>query len=451
MEPSQNPSKRLCRIQNPNPNSLPNVAGYEQSHVDLMISSFLSLPDLPSLSSPLSISSSFDRAVEKLFEASGDDSVQDLLTDRALQLASLLQDSTNRFSRKRASLHNSNSWSLSHDLTVKVFSMVDTKSLMQVSACCTMFKKCAMDSCCYSHIDLTTVNVRSSVVCSMILKAGKELRSLKVGCLEIFATPLLSKSCLAALSYNDGFLGNLVESLHIYNRNWLDEESLCGALSVCSNLTDLKIVRLVQSLDSVLRRLTRNCQHLFLEKELGYVKPYRIRGLSFERNCPNMTSLSLIGFDLSDRNAYHLIKGLRKLKYLNLSRTKRIKGRFFRDVSHDCKDSLLETLILQDCDSLEERDVCLFLNSLLIGNFRFIRHIDVSNTYGLIYGDRRCSKPVLPLEKLNEERPGFTFVAEFRTPASSSSSSSTSTSSSASSSSSSGNSSSCSGTDDDED
>ncbi|XP_019084360.1 PREDICTED: F-box protein At4g02760-like [Camelina sativa] len=102
-----------------------------------------------------------------------------------------------------------------------------------------------------------------------------------------------------------------------------------------------------------------------------------------------------------------------------------------RDVSRDdCIDSLLETLILRDCNSLEERDVCLFLNSLLIGNFRFIRHIDVSNEAGLIYGNKPCSKPVFPLEKLNEERPGITFVAEFRTPPAAGSSSSSSSSSS---------------------
>ncbi|XP_010430208.1 PREDICTED: F-box protein At4g02760-like isoform X2 [Camelina sativa] len=393
MEPSQNPRKRLCRFQNPNPNSLPNVPSFEQSHVDLTISSFLSLPDLPSLSSPLSLSSSFDRAVEKLFDSSGgdDDSVQDLLTARALQLSSLLQDSTKRFFRNRASLHNSNSWPLCHDLTVKVFSMVDTKSLMQVSACCTMFRKCAMDSFCYSHIDLTSVDVRSSVVCRMILNAGKELRSLKFGCPDRSTNSLLSEGCLDTLTYQGGFLGKLLGSLHIYNLKWLDEDSLYRALLVCIKLTDLKIVGLVQSLDSVLNRLTRKCQHLFLEKEFGYDKPYPICGLSFEINCPYMTSLSLIGFDLSDRNAYLIIKGLRKLKYLNLSRTKIITGRFLRDVCHDdCIDSLLETLILRDCDSLEERDVCLFLNSLLTGNFRFIRHIDVSNEAGLIYGNKTC-------------------------------------------------------------
>ncbi|CAE6139657.1 unnamed protein product [Arabidopsis arenosa] len=318
----------------------PSNAIFDLNHVDLIISSFLSLPDLPSLSSPLSIGCSFDRVVEKLLEASDDDSVH----DRTLQLASLLQDTTKRLSRKHASLHNSNSWLLPHELTIKVFSLVDTKSLMQASACCTMFKKCANDSFCYSNIDLTNVNVKSRVVRSMIFKAVKELRD-------------------------------------------------------------------VDSLDKVLDCLTRKCQHLFLEKQLlekqiGPASSISICGSSFERNCPNITSLSLIGFGLSDKKVYLLIKGLRKLKYLNLSRNSIIKGRFLRDVNHDCKDSLLETLILRDCNSIEERNVCQFLDSLLlVGHLRFIRHIDVSNEAGLIYGGKRCSKPKFPLEELNEERP----------------------------------------------
>lgn len=60
--------------------------------------------------------------------------------------------------------------------------MLDTKSLMQASVCCTMFNKCAMDRVCYSHIDLTMAakNVDNGVVCIMIHRAGKELRLLLI-------------------------------------------------------------------------------------------------------------------------------------------------------------------------------------------------------------------------------------------------------------------------------
>jgi len=60
----------------------------------------------------------------------------------------------------------------------QVFSGLDTKSLMQASACCTMFRKCSIDPLCYSHIDLKMGGKRifDEIVCSMIHKAGTELR-----------------------------------------------------------------------------------------------------------------------------------------------------------------------------------------------------------------------------------------------------------------------------------
>lgn len=86
-------------------------------HANSIISSLLSFPN----SSPNSISSSFDRELEKaLASASHDASVQENLVDRTLQLASLLLESTKRSSRKRAPAHNSSSWFLPSELTVKV-------------------------------------------------------------------------------------------------------------------------------------------------------------------------------------------------------------------------------------------------------------------------------------------------------------------------------------------
>lgn len=56
--------------------------------------------------------------------------------------------------------------------------MLDTKSLMQAAACCTMFNNCAMDRLSYAHIDLTTATKQTDngVVNTMIHRAGKELR-----------------------------------------------------------------------------------------------------------------------------------------------------------------------------------------------------------------------------------------------------------------------------------
>lgn len=115
---SQQPSVSMDPpIPNQNPNSVSTVPAFNQSHADLIISSLLSFPD----SSPISIGCTFDRVLDKALDsASGDVSDQDRLVDRTLELASLLLDSTKRCFRKRASVHNSNSWFLPPELTIKV-------------------------------------------------------------------------------------------------------------------------------------------------------------------------------------------------------------------------------------------------------------------------------------------------------------------------------------------
>ncbi|KAJ4874143.1 F-box protein SKIP17 [Raphanus sativus] len=271
-----------------NPNSLPNF--------DLIVSSLLSSPSLSS--SPHSFDQALDRA---LASASDNVSDQDHLVDRTVELASLLLDSTKRCFRKRASLHNSNSWAFPRELTIKMFSMLDKKSLMQAMACCTMFHKCARDPLCYSHIELINKNVDDGVVRTMIHRAGNKLRFLELGQVASPARssmPLLTGSCLYPLFDNHSFIG---------------------------------------------------------------------------------------------------------------------------DLGHGIKDRPLETIILRDCTSLKEKEVLQFLNSLLAGNLKFIRHIDVSNIRGLVCdGGKRSEKPNFPLEKLKEERPNVKLVAEFTSSLSSS-------------------------------
>ncbi|CAH2071902.1 unnamed protein product [Thlaspi arvense] len=155
--------------------------------------------------------------------------------------------------------------------------------------------------------------------------------SLKVGCPDESTQSLLSRYCLAPLSNQDGFLGNLLTSLYIYNRGWLNNNSIFNALRHCSNLTDLKIDGLIiYSLDDLIPFLTSKCQHLYLEKPKGSGGSSFGCATSFVTNCPNLASLSLIGFELSEKIACVLLKGLRKLKYLNLSRTVGVNGDFLR-------------------------------------------------------------------------------------------------------------------------
>ncbi|KAL0746337.1 hypothetical protein Bca101_028339 [Brassica carinata] len=417
------------------PSSLHLPPGFNQSNVDMTISSFLSLSDFPLFSSPLSIGCSFDRVLDKVGTSIDDGSDHDRFLDRTLQLASLLHNSTKRCIRKRATLHNSISWPFLPELTTKVFSMLDTNSLMQASVCCTMFNKCAMDRVCYSHIDLTmaATNVDNGVVCIMIHRAGKELRSLKLGSISSTSTFLLTRSCLAPLSFNHGFAGGLLRSLHLYNLTLTPGKSLCAVLSVCPNLTDLKVIGFISGTDKVhsvehLAPITKNCrliEHLFLENCGAAGPPSSSSVVEFVDNCPNLSSLTLFQFGVNDAMTRTIIMGFRQLKYINLSGTYGISGSFLRDLGLSCKDSPLETLLLRDCYYLKEREVLLFLNSVLAGDFKSIRYIDISSKHGLVSdGGIATLEPKFPIEELKKQKPGVTFVAIFPAPSSSSSSSS---------------------------
>nr|VDC81046.1 unnamed protein product [Brassica rapa] len=407
-------------------------------HADSIISSLLSFPD----SSPLSIASSFRRELEQaLASASDDASVQERLVDRTLQLVSLLLESTKRSFRKRATAHNSSAWFLPPELTVKVFSMVDTKSLMRAAACCTMFNTCAMDRFAYAHVDLTTATsqVDSKVVCNLIHRAGKELRSLKLGSLartypsdcnpSLVNGPFLSTLSHIPIHSHLIFLfgiiilfhstRNRLKSLGLYNIRSMN--SSFEVLSVCSNLTDLRIVGLNNPFMHLFKILTEKCrliEYLFIETyQLPSTIIDTVKGshlIKFVTNSPNLTSLRLIRFRLTDEVARILAQSSRTLEYLNLSRSPTINGRFLRDVRNSCKESPLKTLIVRNCLKLQEKEVLELCNSLIKGNFKSIRHIDVSNKRGLVSDDgKRSYKPKFPLQKLKEERSDVTLVAEF--------------------------------------
>ncbi|CAN7009264.1 unnamed protein product [Brassica rapa subsp. trilocularis] len=331
-------------------------------HSDSIISSLLSFP----ASTPFSIACSFDRELEKaLASASDDASVQDRLLNRTIQLASLLVDSTERCFRKRASAHNSVAWVLPPELTVKVFSKLDTKSLMQVAACCTLFNKCAMDRSSYAHIDLTTAD--NEVVCTMIHRAGKELRSIKLGHVtrrygpEPNPNPIwFNGPFLSSLSYNHGFLGSRLTSLRLYNVGPMHYNSLSSVLSVCSNLTDLRIVGSNSPYMNLFMTLSKKCrliEHLCLVSyhPLGNIDASTASHLiELVTKSPNLTSLTLLCFQLTNEIVRNLVESSRKLKYLNLSRSPKIDGRFLRDLGNSCKESPLETLIMRNCVKLEE-------------------------------------------------------------------------------------------------
>ncbi|KAJ0112098.1 hypothetical protein Patl1_03367 [Pistacia atlantica] len=66
---------------------------------------------------------------------------------------------------------------------------------------------------------------------------------------------------------------------------------------------------------------------------------------------------------------------------------------------------------------LKEMEVARFLTAVLSGDFKFLRHIDVSNREGLASeGDwyMRCfNSRIIPLKEVSKERPDLCLLAEF--------------------------------------
>lgn len=419
--------------------------------IDSLLQTFLDL----SHSSALSLDLSFER----LLESKSSDSDQSQLIDRALNLGSALLEAANRSSRKRSSMHNSVVWPLPPDLTIKVFSMLDTQSLCYAAATCSMFNKCAVDPLCYANIDLRTVvpKINNAVVCTMIQRAGKVLQSLKLGIVPsptaflgsseplVFTirnsvdasgfswndkrsrqgkeSSILTRSCLSSLSGDNGAAGALLRRLHLYNIERMDSTALCGALSACPSLIDLEIVGLPVELRPTLMSVGMYClliERLFFESS----KTGRDDSLKsptcvdFVKSCPHLSSLSLRGFKLHDYKVRILVKGFPKLKYVDFSTSYSINGSFIRNLGNNkTGGNLLEVLILRDCMHLKEVEVARFLTSVVQGDFKHLRHLDISNREGLAsdgdWFDRCYHSTMLPVGQLLEKRPDFCFLAEF--------------------------------------
>lgn len=429
-------AKRPCPSQNPR------IPTFTQ--MDLLLEAFLGLSD----SSSICIDFSFERLLDSL----PSDLDQTRLIDRALKMGTFLLEAGKRSARKRATKHNSVVWALPPDLTIKVFSMLDAQSLCYATATCSMFHKCAMDPSCYANIDLTTVSprVNNAVVSTMIHRAGNSLQSLKLGIVPgPTASPgscqplvynvtnfswndkrsrqgkessVLTRSCLSPLG-GASTPGMLLKTLHLYNIERMDSPSLRAALSACPSLLDLEIVGLHVELRQTLMSVIENCQlieRLFFESS----KTGRDDSLKsptcvdLVHKCPRLVSLALRGFKLHDYKVRILIKGLRRLKYVDFSTSYSITGSFLRNLyNSSIGGNLLEVLILRDCMHLKEVEVARFMTSLLAGDFKFLRHLDISNREGLASeGDwyERCyNSRIIPIEQVMRERPDVCLLADF--------------------------------------
>ncbi|KAL3531335.1 hypothetical protein ACH5RR_010657 [Cinchona calisaya] len=448
--------KRPCCSSSPSPDPIPNprVSNFtSNSNIDSILESLLALSD-STTSSALSLDLSFDR----LLDSRASDSDKSDLIDRALRFGSVLLEAAKRSSRKRDSMHNAVVWALPPDLTIKVFSLLDTQSVCFAAATCSFFRKCSVDPTCYANIDLTSVipKVNNAVVSTMIQRAGRSLQSLKLGLVPgpiawtgcsqglVYSirnstdasgiswndkrsrqgkeSSVLSRSCLALLSANGGGPGALLRSLHLYNIERMDNIALCGALSACPSLRDLEIIGLHVELRQTLESVSIFCpliERLFFESsKTGRDDSLKLPTCSdLVNNCPNLSSLALRGFKLHDYKARTLVKGFRKLKYVDLSTSYSISGAFLKNLGGSAGGNLLEVLILRDCVHLKEVEVARFLSAVLAGDFKHIKHLDISNREGLASeGDwyrRCCSTSFIPVEQLLSERPELCIVAEF--------------------------------------
>ncbi|XP_077213642.1 F-box protein At4g02760-like isoform X1 [Tasmannia lanceolata] len=405
-----------------------------------------------------SSSSSLDLSLERLLESRACDSDKNQVIQSALRLGSVLQEAAKKSERKRASMHNSITWPLPSDLTVKVFSMLDTQSLCHSAATCSMFNKCAMDPLCYANIDLTSIvpKVNNTVVCAMIHRAGKNLQSLKLGILpspavttgsyrpmaysinipvdtSVFSwndkrsrqgkeSCVLTRSCLLSLSMDSGAAGALLRRLHLYNIDRMDNVALCTALSACPSLLDLEVVGLHVELRQTLGSVSTNCH--FIER-LSFESSKTGRDDSLKsptcidlvNGCPNLTSLALRGFKLQDHKVRVLVKGLRKLKFVDFSTSYSITGSFLRILGSGTNGQLLEVLILRDCMHLQEVEVARFLSAVLAGDCKLLRYLDISNREGLAsekdWYHRIYVPSSIPISRILEERPELCLLAEF--------------------------------------
>nr|XP_025642217.1 F-box protein At4g02760 isoform X3 [Arachis hypogaea] len=389
-------SKRPCPSSSQEQNNARVVQGLD--HVEQVLHKFLCLDDddstssSPSPSSPCS-SISLDLSLEKLLESSASDADRTVLIDRALRMGSMLLDAAKHSSRKRASKHNSLAWPLPPDLTIKVFSMLETQSLCHASATCSLFNKCAKDPLCYANLDLTSrvPKINNSVVSTMIQRAGNALRI-------------------------------LLRKLYLYNIERMDNASLGQALSACPSLLDLEIVGLHVELRQTLMSVSANCHSIerlcFESSKTGRDDSLKTQTcLELVDNCPHLTSLSLRGFKLHDYKVRVLVKGFQKLKYVDFSTSYSITGSFLRSLGSCMGGNLLEVLILRDCMHLKEVEVARFLTAILAGDFKFLLRLDISNKEGLASeGDwyHRCfNSSIMPVKQVLEARPDINLVAEY--------------------------------------
>lgn len=399
-------------------------------------------------------------SLERLLDKRANDRDKNMFLERSLDFGYHLQEAAKKMARQRATHHNCFVWPLTHDLTVKVFSLLGTQSLCYAAATCKMFCNLSVDPACYADVDLPTRGVSNEIVSNMVQHAGQSFRSLKLGILahrsknsagsfslfdyNVDISPKsadsldkawqyrnsnhdrkirhLTRSCLDTLSLKNGAAGALLKTLHLYNIDEMDSKALCKAISFCPSLADLEVVGLHIQLRSLLNCLSSHCHHLerlcCQSSKTGRTEALKTRTcVQLVKGCPNLSSLALRGFKLNDQKVNILLKGFHYLKLVDFS-TAPVTGTFLRCLADSGNEPPLEVLILRDSTRLKEAEVEKFLLALSAGECKFLRHLDISNKDGLAAANwfERFRNPCGEgIARLQSERPQLHLVAEFLT------------------------------------
>ncbi|KAL7593631.1 hypothetical protein Lser_V15G31675 [Lactuca serriola] len=357
----------------------------------------------------------------------------------ALNLSSVLLEACKRSARKRSSVHNASVWPLSPDLTIKVFSMLDTRSVFCAAATCSFFQKCAIDPLCYINIELGTLEskikpnkdpkTKDAMVSTIIQRAGSaihclpfslRLRSIKLDIKWPYISeadddeqweymegpPFLTGCCLSSLCANGGVAGSCLRSLQLYRIGMKDKETLSEALSaslsVCHSLVQLKIVDMECSYQSYNGVRPPDMLETSVCKE-------------FVVNCPKITTLAVQTCILFPCVAFELVKGFNELKYVDFTNCFSLTGAFLEDLATEGGGNSLEVMILKGLYSLDKVGVEKFMEALVAGKCRQLRHLDISKSGGLVR--TRDDSPsrfgvscIIPSNKLLKQRPNFCLV-----------------------------------------
>nr|KAJ0195365.1 hypothetical protein LSAT_V11C700345140 [Lactuca sativa] len=182
--------------------------------------------------------------------------------------------------------------------------------------------------------------------------------------------PFLTGCCLSSLCANGGVAGTIKETL---------SEALSASLSVCHSLVQLKIVDMNAHISHTMESVSRHCRllELFIFKFCGGPPDMLETSVckEFVVNCPKITTLAVQTCILFPCVAFELVKGFNELKYVDFTNCFSLTGAFLEDLATEGGGNSLEVMILKGLYSLDKVGVEKFMEALVAGKCRQLRHL----------------------------------------------------------------------------